>query len=337
MSHSKLYSEKYFKNTDKLINISSNKKPKDIIMEEKVPESECLLESYCGNGPKQKKRTETTGETSLNKIKPAYIDICVVDSLINLFMFMNIEKFRTHTFHDHKDRCALCILRSAICRTKLGKGVKNFVFVSEIKHNLNIFLGSNYCADCFLQYNNEEEEKEHMKENSHQKKRMSLKKALDKLIFEINIVEEILLPVMCTECERDLNTSINVYIVLPKVEKSIATVILEAISEMIDSHQRNYSQCHNGSYEITKYPDTLVFMMHPNSITVVEERIMIRKEIYELKAQVSYKDEHFYTRCKIDGKYYKMDGNECIPKTTAANPKHTMVAVYQKTNIKEKF
>ena len=193
---------------------SSNLMYKEMITEERFTESEPSLQSYCGNGPKQKKRTETTGETALN-MKSAFIDICVVDSLVNLFMATNIEKMRTHTFHkDHKERCALCILRSAICRTKLGKGVKKSVFVSEIKHNLNFFLGTSYCADCLQQFNNEEEKKEHIEENNHQKKRISLKKALDKLLFEINIVEEIHLPVMCTECERDINTSINGYIVV---------------------------------------------------------------------------------------------------------------------------
>ena len=31
-----------------------------------------------------------------------------------------------------------------------------------------------------------------------------------------------------------------------------------------------------------------------------------------------------------DGKYYKYDGNDSIPKTTSADPKNTMVALYEK-------
>ena len=323
-----------FENTDKVIKKSTN--VNEIKCIDNIDDFERSLESYCGNGPKVKKIRETTSETSSNKLKPAFIDICVVDSLINMFMSMNIEKMRTHIFHkDHKDRCALCILRSAIYKTRLDKGPKNAIDVPEIKNNLQIFLGTYYCVHCFQQFDKEDEEKVHTEENNHGKKGLSLKKALDKILFEINIVEDIHLPIMCTECERNINTSKNGYIELPKVGKGVATVILEAISEIIDSHQRNNSKCHNGSYEINKYPETLMFMMHPNSITVVEEQIIIRKEIYELKAQVSYKNEHFYTRCKIDGKYYKMDGNKCIPKTSAANPKHTMVVVYQKKMIKE--
>ena len=213
----------YSKSTDNDINITSNPNSKEIRTEDKIKDFECCLDSYCGSGPKEKKRTETTSESSLNKIKPAFTDICVIDSLINLFMSTNIEKMKTHIFHkDHKERCAICILRSAICKTKLDKGLKKSVSLPEIKYNLNIFLGTYHCVDCLQQFNNKEEEMEHMEENNHEKKQLSFKKTLDTLLIEINIVDEIHLAVMCTECERDLNTSKSGYIVLPKGETSIA-------------------------------------------------------------------------------------------------------------------
>ena len=42
----------------------------------------------------------------------------------------------------------MCILRSAICKVELGKGVNKFVLIPAIKHNLNMFMGSYFCAVC---------------------------------------------------------------------------------------------------------------------------------------------------------------------------------------------
>ena len=56
--------------------------------------------------------------------------------------------------------------------------------------------------------------------------------------------------------------------------------------------------------------------------------------MYELKGQISYNNNHCYTRCKMkDGKYYKYDGNDSIPKTTSADPKNTMAVLYEKKDI----
>ena len=133
----------------------------------------------------------------------------------------------------------------------------------------------------------------------------------------------------CTEFKEDLNT---------ENKDNIAQSLSETISDMINKHQetsRN-ADCSMASYSIEKTPETLFLMMKPNSTRLIAAQLILKTDIYELKAQISWKpDNQFYTRCKMqDGKYYKFDRNDSILKKTAADPKHTVVALYKKISKK---
>ena len=99
-----------------------------------------LLQSYKGRG-KVAKNTTTVS------LKTGYTGLCSIDGLLNLFRnseLINIE----HNLCDHKLRCALCIVRSALLKIETSMEKKKFVKLPEIEKNLGIFLGKSYCHTC---------------------------------------------------------------------------------------------------------------------------------------------------------------------------------------------
>ena len=290
---------------------------------------ETQLDSICGQGPKTNKGVKITDGTIK---KAAYTDICSVDALLNLFRSTNfIESMNDHSSCNHQTKCHPCIFRSGLIKTEMGTGVKNAVLVPEVKNNLEMFLGNNYCEPCLQRFESKEDQIKHMEDNKHLKKDVSLKRSLDTLLSAIGFIDKLHLSVRCTECEEDMNKNKYGYLILPKITKSLTGCLSDCVSQMINNHQKYHAECQNGSYTIKEYPSCLLMMMHPESVTSVEERIVMSKEIYYLTSQVSFKNNHFYTRSKIsDGKFCKFDGKESIPKETASNPKNTIIALYQK-------
>ena len=104
-------------------------------------------------------------------MKPVNSGINTIDAICNALCCIDYpETIQHHELCNPKERCSQCILRSAICKAELGKGVKKFVLVPEINHNLDIFLGQNFCSECFQQFENEEEKLVH---KLHDKKQLS--------------------------------------------------------------------------------------------------------------------------------------------------------------------
>ena len=68
---------------------------------EKAEEETKDLESYCGNGPKEKKGTKPS---NVKASKSAFTGMCTIDSIVNLFQSINyIQIIRDHNICDHKD------------------------------------------------------------------------------------------------------------------------------------------------------------------------------------------------------------------------------------------
>ena len=302
----------------------------NMMKSKEVEDLETQVASVCGKGGEKKKGKQLMdGE----KMKSAFNDICTVDALVNLFRSTDyLDVMKNHDLCNHVEKCSACILRSAICKTELGKGVA--VGTPEIIHNLTMFLGEIYCPECLTSYSNKEDQIMHMQENVHEKKSLSLKNTLDTLLSAIGFIDELHLSLLCTECGQDMNKYKHGYIILPKTKESLEKSLSLTVSEMINFHQENNMDCTNGSHKINKYPENLLLMMLPDSITSVDQRLMIGKEMYYLKAQVYYNNGHFCTRKKLsDDTYYSFDGHNSIQEKTAADPKHTFIALFQKTRL----
>ena len=309
---------------------NDNKIPENMMKSKEIEDLETQVASVCGKGGEKKKGKKLLdGE----KMKSAFNDICTVDALVNLFRCTDyLDVMKNHDLCNHVEKCSACILRSAICKTELGKGMA--VGTPEIIHNLTMFLGEIYCPECLTSYSNKEDQIMHMQENVHEKKSLSLKNTLDTLLSAIGFIDELHLSLLCTECGQDMNKYKHGYIILPKTKESLEKSLSLTVSEMINFHQENNMDCTNGSHKIKKYPENLLLMMLPDSITSVDQRLMIGKEMYYLKAQVYYNNGHFCTRQKLsDDTYYSFDGQNSIQEKTAADPKHTFIALFQKTRL----
>ena len=72
-----------------------------------------------------------------------------------------------------------------------------------------------------------------------------------------------------------------------------AQALSDAVSEMINNHHSQNSDCSSGSYTLGNCPETLMMMMPPNTTTSVDKTIIIRSEMYELKGQIAFNNNHF--------------------------------------------
>ena len=152
-------------------------------------------------------------------------------TIVNLIRSINyIQTIRDHDICDHKVHCSKCILRSAIRKAELGKGLKNFVLIPEIKRNKHMFMGSNFCSECVERFENKEEEISHMEKKNHDKKPVNVKKSLDTLLTKIDFIGNLHLSVVCTEYEEDVNTDTSEYFLVRKKKENIAQALADAVS-----------------------------------------------------------------------------------------------------------
>jgi hypothetical protein len=114
------------------------------------------IESYCGDGKPEKNKSNKPKELNM---KAAITGICTVDSIINLFRCTAFfENIIGHNLCNHKENCSTCILRSALCKSNVGKGVIFFVEV-----------------ECFVRFGMEEEKLIHLEGKKHEKRNTGLK------------------------------------------------------------------------------------------------------------------------------------------------------------------
>ena len=152
-----------------------------------------LLQSYKGRG-KVAKNTTTVS------LKTGYTGLCSIDGLLNLFRnseLINIE----HNLCDHKLRCALCIVRSALLKIETSKEKKKFVKLPEIEKNLGIFLGKSFCPTCFGPFD---------QNDSHtcpliKPAEISLKNILETFLKQPNVTQSFNMDIVCQKCSLNLN------------------------------------------------------------------------------------------------------------------------------------
>ena len=305
-------------------------------MERKTELLKKELEDYKGNG--KGNGPKKIVKSSLMP-KPAYAgaQLCSVSALLNLFVCMSMTFMRTsHPICHHKDRCALCLVRSAISKTILSKGRYSYTEVPEILSNMHIFLGPHHCPKCYECFSTEENKNKHMKSTIiHRKKQISIKMSLDNLIAKANITEELHLPVMCKKCGVDINENENGYIILNEripLLMSLEKLLQETINDMMKKHKLKHKSCSNSSY-IIKPKDILMIFIKKNSLLSIQKNFKLQTSIYELEGQLSHDLSHSYARIKKGKKWMKMDEKVCTEKLMPANPTKTVIAVYKRRGI----
>ena len=281
------------------------------------------MASYRGHGPKKRGK-----ETTSVEMKSVFTGKCTIDAILNMLRKTDfVETMTSHTLCQHTDYCMKCILRSALCKAKLGSGNKKTVQVAEITNNLELF------------YNEEDVTHNFEEGTSDEVEMLSLKITLDTMLSKSAFINQLQLPVLCTECHKDMNTNTNGYFILQNTNlRDIGKAFEQHISNLIECHHTRSIECETGSFKYGKLPITLMMMMGPSSLESTNAQVIIGNEIYDLKAQISYKENNFYTTCKVDtDKYFKLDGNNSKQKIHAANPKHTIVAMYRKQILTKKI
>ena len=163
--------------------------------------------------------------------------------MINLIRSSGFLKFvENHAKCDHKEACAVCIIRSALAKCEISKSPKGYVELPEIRHNLWIFLGPFYCSECCMSFESQEEETNHKKtvdKHSYYKafNALSLKKVFDHFLTNIrgidSVAEKFLLKLSCTVCYKNVNRSDLGYVILSQGKKSLAESFVHSINSMV--------------------------------------------------------------------------------------------------------
>ena len=299
-----------------------------------------MLIRYSGKGPKKNNKGEA--QLTDKNIKAVYSGVCAIDSIVNFTRSLGyLETIKSHKMCHHTRRCGKCIIRSAICKAEnatgiKGRGVKKHVEMPEIISNMQLFLGSHYCGKCKIRFETEDDEREHKKTTIfHKTENIVLIKALKTFLEKTELKNHTHLGLMCTECREDINLDKNGYVVLKEKNKTIEAAINQKLCDMIDNHHNTQERCSIASCDII-YPEVLLMMMSLETVNQFNGSIIVQNQIFDLVGQISYKSEHFYTRIKLDGNFYKIDEKNCVRKEQfSANPNYVMVSAYKKRNIKK--
>ena len=167
-----------------------------------------LLQGYKGRG-KVAKDTKTVS------LKTGYTGLCSIDSLLNLFRnseLINIE----HKLCHHKERCALCIVRSALLKIETSREKKKFVKLPEIEKNLQIFLGKSYCQKCYGPI---------VEKESHscpliKPAEISLKNILEMFLKEPTVTQSFNMDIVCQKCSLNVNPFSEGYFKVQKMRSN---------------------------------------------------------------------------------------------------------------------
>jgi uncharacterized protein (UPF0179 family) len=201
-------------------------------------------------GMVQKKRGK---ETTSVDIKPVFTGKCTIDAILNMLRTTDlIETMTSHTLCQHTHYCIKCILRSALCKAKLGSGNKKNV--AEITNNLEMF------------YNEEDVTHDFEEGKPDRVEMLNLKISLDtSMLSKSAFINQLQLPVLCTECHKDMNKNTNGYFIIQNTNiKDIGEAFEQSISNIIESHHTKSIECEGGSFKYGIFPITLMMMMEPS-------------------------------------------------------------------------
>ena len=252
-----------------------------------------VLGQYKGRG----KVSKNTIDTSL---KFGNTGFCSIDALLNLFRKTELTNLQHHKLCDHKLRCSLCIVRSALLKVETSKEKKKQVKLQEIEKNLKIFLGNNYCLKCFTPNGNGQF-------GGHncpliKPAEISLKVVLDNFLHQPEVPQNFGLKLKCENCYEDLSSFSEGYF---KVRKGIckngklSSGVLGMVNEIQKVHTEKSKGCINSKIKINCMSNNLLVFMEAKSVTHFEKKISIGSDELHYAGQVNYNtgllSNHFST------------------------------------------
>jgi hypothetical protein len=266
-----------------------------------------LLQSYKGRG-KVAKNTTTVS------LKTGYTGLCSIDGLLNLLRNSELKNIE-HNLCNHKLRCALCIVRSALLKIETSKEKKKFVKLPEIEKNLGIFLGKSFCPTCFgpLDQN-----------DSHtcpliKPAEISLKNILETFLNQPNVTQSFNMDIVCQKCSLNLNPFSEDYFKVKKMsnnEGKLSGRIDEMVQFIKKSHREKFSECNESKITIKKLPTNLLVMMPTKTLEEFEKMLVFGKHKYFYAGHINYNTglltNHFTTiSITKDGDFVEYSGKEC--------------------------
>ena len=280
--------------------------------EENIMESlDIVLNSYKGRGKASK------NENKLN-LKTGSTGFCSIDALLNLFRNSKLKNLEQHALCNHKSKCALCIVRSALLKIETNKEKKRQVKLPEIEKNLEIFLGKLYCSTCYKPLEKNENHKCPLIKPAE----MGIKHILDTFLKQPNVPNDFGLDITCKKCSINLNPYSEGYLKVMKTnnhEGKLSIRIKEMISYMQKCHTERAPECKESKVAIKSVPKNFLVMMETKTVTQFEKSFLFGPAKYHYAGHVSYNtgllSNHFSTTSLTETGYVEYSERECKEKT----------------------
>ena len=292
-----------------------------------------VLMEYTGRG-------QSTKGTAVfvKNLKVGYTGICSIDAFINLMRPSEIQSAENHGLCSHKERCALCIMRSAILRIMKNKEKKMYVKMQEIQNNMHIFLGPHYCDQCYQPVQDEDHIISHncpvLKPAD-----IPIKFIVDNFLEQANLTKAFLMDITCEECLHSASPFKEGYF---KVEKSIEekdsqlSVRIEEMLKNIKSyHHRNSPACKSSEIKLENLPNNLLVMMEPKAVTTFEPVLYIGSLSYGYAGQLDFNtgtpsNSFSAISLAVNGRYVEYSGQECT-QVNIPNVSKSVLMLYTQT------
>ena len=266
-----------------------------------------LLQGYKGRGKVNK-------NTSTVSLKTGYTGLCSIDGLLNLFRnseLINIE----HKLCDHKARCALCIVRSALLKIETSTEKKKFVKLQEIEKNLKIFLGKSYCHTCYGPI---------VQSASHscpliKPAEISLKNILETFLSQPNVTQSFNMDIICKTCSLNINPFSEGYFKVQEMSQDVGK-LSERINEMLHHIQKVHGEksmkCGGSKITLKNFPRNLLVMMPIKTLKEFQKMLEFGEHKYFYAGHINYNTglltNHFTTTSVTkEGGFVEYSGKEC--------------------------
>ena len=280
--------------------------------EENIMESlDIVLNSYKGRGKASKNENKLT-------LKTGSTGFCSIDALLNLFRNSELKNLEQHALCNHKSRCALCIVRSALLKIETNKEKKRQVKLPEIEKNLEIFLGKLYCSTCYKPLEKNENHKCPLIKPAE----IGIKHILDTFLKQPNVPNNFGLNITCKKCSINLNPYSEGYFKVMKTnnhEGKLSIRIKEMISYMQKGHTERAPECKESKVAIKSVPKNFLVMMETKTVTQFEKSFSFGPAKYHYAGHVSYNtgllSNHFSTTSLTETGYVEYSERECKEKT----------------------
>ena len=266
-----------------------------------------VLEGYKGRGKVAK-------NTKAVSLKAGYTGLCSIDSLLNLFKSSELINSE-HPLCDHKLRCALCIVRSALVKIETSTDKKKFVKLQEIEKNLQIFLGKFFCRSC---YGPIEQSASHTCPII-KPAEISLKSTLETFLTQPNVTQSFNIDIVCQACSLNINPFSEGYFKVQEMSRDLGK-LSERMSEMFKYIKKNHAEksmkCSESKITLKNLPTNLLVMMPTKTLQEFEKTYVLGKHEYFYAGHINYNTglltNHFTTTAMTkEGNFVEYSGKEC--------------------------